>query len=538
MQLIIRADGAGANMLSHLLAKNPNNLYEREEKGARVRLVYTVCDKQQTEAVLHVTPDPIELVKGSPDCYDITQYINDREFVTSSLFCTYIRPSLGTALNGKPKESFAEWVSHKFALTLSFGPVASNLPDAVVEQLFGALGYEVEQERGEADYAFELKNRSSVRYITLHGSQTLQTALRQLFILMPVLDDYKHYFIGEAEVEKLERYGEGWLETHPQRELIVRRTLRFADVIERYEAKQRQHANAVAARDAVEPARGGRSFGERLNERSDDPGEGRASMAEAGAGEIGEAANGKTTAVGRGDGDSAEASASNSCAPVGEATNSPAERAAPADGGEVQPKVRLNELRYTAITDAVRGLARKRTIVDFGSGEGKLAARLAELPGVEDVWAVEPSAIAQKRAAERFAKLVERGQSVVPKPVTGSLFYYDESLRGKDVIVLCEVIEHIEAHRVERAIATILNEYAPYALIVTTPNREFNAVYEMGEAMRHADHRFEWMRDEFRQACERWRTVAYEAELQGIGEANDAYGHPTQMAIFRRREER
>ncbi|MFC4100784.1 3' terminal RNA ribose 2'-O-methyltransferase Hen1 [Paenibacillus xanthanilyticus] len=467
MQIIIRADGAGANMLSHLLAKNPNNLYEREEKGAKVRLVYTVCDEQRTEAVLHVSPDPIELVKGSPDSYDITQYINDREFVTSSLFCTYIRPSLGTALNGKPKETFAEWVSHKFALTLSFGPVASNLPEPVVEQLFASLGYEVEQERGEADYPFALKHRSSVRYITLRGRQTLQTALRQLFILMPVLDDYKHYFIGEAEVEKLERYGEGWLEAHPQRELIVKRTLRFADVIERYEANR-------------EPAR--------------------------------EEQNG--------------------------AAEPAAEAASLADGAEPAPKVRLNEQRYQAICETVQGLEHKRTVVDFGSGEGKLSARLAELAGVQEVMAVEPSAIARKRAADRFAKLAERGQGVVPKTVTGSLFYYDESLRGKDVIVLCEVIEHIEAHRVERAIATILNEYAPHALIVTTPNREYNQVYEMGEAMRHADHRFEWTRGEFRQACERWRTDGYELELQGVGERHEAYGHPTQMAIFRRREEK
>ncbi|TYP68345.1 methyltransferase domain-containing protein [Paenibacillus methanolicus] len=512
MQLIIRADGAGANMLSHLLAKNPNNLYEREEKGAKVRLVYTVCDEQRTEAVLHVSPDPIELVKGSPDSYDITQYINDREFVTSSLFCAYIRASLGTALNGKPKEAFAEWVSRKFALTLSFGPVASNLPEAIVEQLFAALGYEVEQERGEADYPFALKNRSSVRYITLRGSQTLQTALRQLFILMPVLDDYKHYFIGEAEVEKLERYGEGWLEAHPQRELIVKRTLRYADVIERYEARKpaiRQQTTENKAEQGNTSALGARH--EAGAARTSEPGD--ATDAVRLAREMVKAA-----------GDNAEEQS--------------AEGAAIADGASgPQPKVRLNEQRYEAICDVIRGFARKRAIVDFGSGEGKLSARLAELAGVQEVLAVEPSAIARKRAMDRYAKLAERGLGIVPKPVTGSLFYYDESLRGKDVIVLCEVIEHIEAYRVERAIATILNEYAPHALIVTTPNREYNAVYEMGGAMRHADHRFEWTRGEFRQACERWRTDAYEIELQGVGEGHEAYGHPTQMAIFRRREE-
>lgn len=467
MHLNIRATGAGAGMLSHLLAKNPNNLYDRMEKEARVRIVFTASSEEETEALIYVTPDPVELVKGTSSAHnDITQYINDREFVVSSLFCTYIRSALGTALNGKPKEAYLSWVDQPLALELEFGPVASNLPDLSLEELFTALGYEVQLERGNAEYSFNLKSRSSVRYIKLKAKQTLQTALRQLFVLIPALDDYKHYYISDDEVDKIRRYGEGWLENHPQRGLILKRTLRFAGAIKQYEELMVRDGNLQESR-TLDGAR---------------------------VGEIGE------------------------------------ETAAPAEA----PKVRLNDLRYAAIADVVEGLAVKRSIVDFGSGEGKLSVRLSSVPGVSEIKAVEPSATAQMRALDRFAKLVGRPGITVPEPVTGSLFYYDESLRGKDVMILCEVIEHIDEYRLGRVMDTIFHEYAPGTLIITTPNKEYNAVYEMDqEEMRHGDHRFEWDREAFAVWCSRWTSAyKYSVQLSGIGELAQEYGYPTQMAIF------
>lgn len=458
MHLIIKATGLGAGMLSHLLAKNPHNLYDRSDKEARVRIVFTEASDEVTEAVIYVTPDPIALVKGNTAHNDITQYINDREFVTSSRFCSYIRPALGTALNGKPKEVFLPWVDHKFQLELSFGPVASNLPDHIIEELFHPLGYELELERGDAVYSFDLKSRSSVRYIRLRGEQTLQTALRQLFILIPALDDDKHYFISDNEIEKIKRYGEGWLDSHPLRGLILKRSLRFANLIKQFDGEESTPSSEKVAVT------------------------------------------------------SAEVSA--------------------------EPKTRLNDLRYAAIAETVEGLDCKSSIVDFGSGEGKLSARLASVPGVKQIWAVEPSANSQLRAMDRFSKLEEREGVTVPTPVTGSLFYFDESLRNKDIMILCEVIEHIDEYRLARVMETILAEYCPKVLILTTPNKEYNEVYEMNsEEMRHSDHRFEWGRAEFSDWCMRWSgSFDYSVDFKGIGEGSDTYGHPTQMAIFSRED--
>jgi 3' terminal RNA ribose 2'-O-methyltransferase Hen1 len=440
------------------LAKNPYNLYDRDEKSNRVRLVYTVFNEKQAEAVIFVSPDPVELVRNSPNAFDITQYINDREFVVSSLFCSYIRKALGTALNGKPKEDYVEWVDHPFDLQISFGPVASHLSDQKIEELFQPLGYSIHIERGETKYSFELKQKSSARFINVKGHVTVQQALRHLFILIPVIDNYKHYFIDEREIEKLERYGEGWLDEHPLREYIIRQSLRFSELIHKVQIPLSIDEEELSKNEV---------------EKEESP----------------------------------------------------------------EPKVRLNELRYQAIVEKVKSLSLKDNIVDLGSGEGKLSVRLGEIPGVKEILAVEPSENAQLRAIERFEKVSKNQHYVSPTPVLGSLFYYDDRLLNKDVMILCEVIEHIDEYRLSSIMKTIFSEYQPKIIIVTTPNREYNAVYEMDEAMRHTDHRFEWTRREFKSKCETWiENVPYSMETEGIGQEHEEHGHPTQMCTFVKKE--
>ena len=454
MQLSIKAMGEEAKFLSFLLAKNPQNLYDRNEKEAQVRMTYTTFEDNEVEAVLFVTPDPVELVKNSPATYDITQYINDREFVVSSLFVSYIRSALGTALNGKPKEAYLKWVDHPFNLTIGFGPVASDLPDAVIISLFEALGFKTEIEREKIEYAFDLKARSSARFITIQGKATLQNTLRQIFILIPVLDNYKHYYIDEKEIEKLQRFGEGWLENHPQKELIIKRSLRFRELIEQ-----------------VYPVNIDRKQAQLDLDHPDEP----------------------------------------------------------------QAVVRLNELRYQKIIDLVMSLDTRETIVDYGAGEGKLSVRLGSIPGVKEILAVEPTAKEQLRAIERFQKAGRNEDFVTPAPLWGSLFYYDNRMKGKDVFILCEVIEHIEEYRLAAAMDTIFGHYQPKVIIITTPNSEYNEVYQMEETIRHKDHRFEWTTAQFQDWCALWQSkYQYSVEHIGIGEEVQGYGQPTQLAIFRR----
>ena len=53
----------------------------------------------------------------------------------------------------------------------------------------------------------------------------LSDALSHLYVLLPVLDADKHYWVGHDEIDKLMRAGEGWLTTHPDRDRIVHRYL-------------------------------------------------------------------------------------------------------------------------------------------------------------------------------------------------------------------------------------------------------------------------------------------------------------------------
>ena len=321
------------------------------------------------------------------------------------------------------------------------------MSDQQIVDLFEPLGFDVGINRPQIDYNFNLKSKSSVRFITLKGMTTLQMALRQIFVLIPVLDNYKHYFIDEKEIEKLERYGEGWLDEHPQKPIILKRALRFKNVYELVEGQ---------GKDASAP--------------------------------------------------------------------------------EIK-KIRLNDMRYEKIVDTVKGFENKESIVDLGSGEGKLSTRMGFVPGVREILAVEPSEEASIRAMERFAQAEGKNHFLKPTQLWGSLFYYDERLKGKDIIILCEVIEHIDEERLPKVFETILRDYRPKNLLVTTPNKEYNALYEMDTEFRHGDHRFEWTRQEFEAWCtDRNSEGEYELIFDGIGERDEQFGFPTQMCIFKRKE--
>lgn len=458
MQLLLRVKGPHADLVSHLLAKNPANVYDRQEKGHRVRMIFSIYEPEVVELLTYVTPDSFELVRNSPESYQITHYINDRAYAMSSLFCTLTRSAFSTALNGKPKPGYEEWVQHPYELEISLGPLASNLRDEHLIELWEGLGYKVRIEPGKVFYSFDGRRHSSARFLHLSGIHTIQKALQQVFVLVPVMDNYHHYYVDEPDVEKLDRFGTGWLEDHPMKEMIVRRSLRHQALI-----RKSKYFSRV---DQQEP------------ETSCDKTE-----------------------------------------------------------SETTSKVRLNDLRYQAILQEIEQLDQCAKIVDLGAGEGKLSVQLGFLRGIQEVWAIEPSQVALLRAIDRFDKANKKPGFVKPQAQFGSLYYYDERIIQKDVMILCEVIEHIDEDRLPQVFHMIFDQYDPKTLIVTTPNVEYNQVYGLGEQMRHQDHRFEWTRAQFQAWCDQWTQLyPYSYQIKGIGEEDEQYGHPTQMVVFHRKE--
>ena len=493
MQLAIKATGEGAKTLSYLLAKNPQNIYDRAEKGYRVRLTYTVFTETEVEVILFITQDPIELVKNSPEAFKITHYINDREFAVSSLFCSYARSALGTALNGRTLEEYLPWVSHAFDLNIGFGPVASDLPDSVLRRLFEPLGYQVDILRGQADYLFKLKDKSTARFINLQGAVTLQNALKHLFVLIPVLDNYRHYFMDEREIEKLQRYGEGWLERHPSNEVIVKRSLRFRELIDKVPPELMPKKTEEFGLDRITDV---------TEERFEE------------------------AAISLQDQDQEQ---------VQDQDQDRLWKPIEPSLEEANSVTSLNEKRYQTIVKIIENLPSKETIVDFGAGEGKLSVRLGCIPQVKEILAVEPTEKLLLRAIKRFTQASQEEGFISPLPVWGSFYYYDERVRNKDVMILGEVIEHIDEHRLPRVMDTIFGSYQPKTLIMTTPNVEYNQVYEMTEDVRHKDHRFEWTRAQFTQSCNTWASqYSYHVQIDGIGQNVEGIGYPTQIGIFTR----
>ncbi len=161
----------------------------------------------------------------SGEGYALEQYVNDRPHAASSFLSVAIARTFGTAITGKSKER------QELADTpLAFESQISVLPcrggENLLRRLFEPLGYEVTAVRHALDEKFPEWGESSYYTVRLKGTIRLSDLLTHLYVLIPVLDDDKHYWVGDAEVEKLLRHGEGWLREHPERELITNRYLK------------------------------------------------------------------------------------------------------------------------------------------------------------------------------------------------------------------------------------------------------------------------------------------------------------------------
>ena len=177
-------------------------------------------------------------------------------------------------------------------------------------------------------------------------------------------------------------------------------------------------------------------------------------------------------------------------------------------------------------------------VLDLGCGEGRLIGRLLEEPSIRSITGIDVShrALEVARRRLRLDKLPVQQRERVTL-VHGSLTYTDRRLSGHDAPVAMEVIEHIDARRLDAFEEAVFGTARPNAVIVTTPNTEYNVLFDGlsdGE-FRHRDHRFEWTRAEFQdwsnQVAHRRK---YDVGFQGIGTVHTTHGAPTQMAIFSR----
>lgn len=384
-----------ARDLSFLLHKHPDHLHSRDVAQGVVTIFYPEVGAERTRAVIHLDVDPVALVRGKNELSAglLAQYVNDRPYAANSLLTTAMLRTIGQTMAGKSKDRQA-LADRALPFEVRIAPVAVSGGVEVIERLFTPLGYAVE--------ALILNDSGTGPVIDLRLTRTarLSDILNHVYVLVPVLDNAKHYWVDKEEVEKLLSKGGYWLPSHPARELIARRALRHR-------------------RNLVEEAL------ERLSETDDE--------------------------------DTVEV---------------------PTDEERLEQPIRLHDLRLDAVRDVIVG-AGARSVLDLGCGEGRLIRRLIRERGIERIVGVDPSVRALQVASDRL-HLADAGERLRERVQLqlGSLTYADRRWQGFDAAALVEVIEHIDPPRLAALELSLFGIARPGLVIVTTPNRDYNVLFE------------------------------------------------------------
>jgi 3' terminal RNA ribose 2'-O-methyltransferase Hen1 len=447
MLLTLSTTHRPATDLGFLLHKNPARAQSLDLAFGQAQMFYPEASEERCTFALLLDLNPIDLVRGSEKggsgLFD--QYVNDRAYAASSFLSVAIARCLRTALGGRC-DQLPKLAAQAIPLEAMVSPLPVRGEVDLIRRLFAPLGYEIEVVSIPLDEAHP--DWGSSPYVTLRLKATCRLAdlLGHLYVLIPVLDLKKHYFIQGEEIDKLIEKGGEWLRAHPDRALIARRYLR----------RRRSLANEAIAR-----------------------------LAEA---------DGATAGLADLDEPEIEAATDAVADPdaVPEEAKNIAEEA-------LEKPLRLHEQRLRAVTEVLKASGAQR-VADLGCGSGKLLKRLMAERQFTEILGLDISLADLERAAKRLRleRLDERQRARITL-AQGALTYRDRRIEGFDAAALVEVIEHIDMDRLESVERVVFACAKPQMVVVTTPNREYNAKFEgmkPGE-MRHADHRFEWTRAEF-----------------------------------------
>jgi 3' terminal RNA ribose 2'-O-methyltransferase Hen1 len=449
-----------ATDLGFLLHKHPERVQQFSLPFGAAHVFYPEVSDERCTAALLLDVDPVGLIRRGVRFGRLDQYVNDRPYVLSSFASVALSRVFNTALagtcNARP-ELPDELLPLEARLAVL--PVVGG--EELLRRLFEPLGYELDAVQHPLDERFPEWGASRYHSVHLRGNVRLRDLLTHLYVLIPVLDAQKHYWVGDDEVQKLLARGEGWLSSHPDRELIVSRYLKY------------QRSLVGTALDQLLA--------------DDDP----------------------------------------------TADDDATQRAAEEEA--VEEPLRLNDQRHGAVVAALRASGATR-VLDLGCGSGKLLRSLMDVPTFEKIVGVDISYAALEAAQNRLRldRLAPRQRERIELFQT-ALTYRDKRLAGFDAAAAVEVIEHMDEPRLRSFERVVFGHAKPRTVLVTTPNREYNAKFEGLPAgqFRHRDHRFEWTRAEF----EAWAgQVAgpngYGVRFLPIGPEDPHLGAPTQMAVF------
>ena len=229
MLLTISTTYTPATDLGFLLHKHPDRLQSFDVAYGQVHVFYPEACIERCTVCLLLDIDSVGLVRRkygqSRDNFALAEYVNDRPYVASSFMSVAIAKVFGTALSGKCKDR-PELVDKPIPLTAKLSTLPCRGGERLLRRLFEPIGYTVNAERYALDSHFPDWGNSRYFSVTLEGICRLSELLSHLYVLIPVLDDEKHYWVDDAEIQKLLKHGKGWLAEHPEQEQIVSRYLK------------------------------------------------------------------------------------------------------------------------------------------------------------------------------------------------------------------------------------------------------------------------------------------------------------------------
>jgi len=468
-----------ATDLGFLLHKHPDKAQAFSTSYGTAHVLYPEAGVERCTAALLLEVDAVALVRrgkgkgrgGAPDAA-LAQYVNDRPYAASSLLAVALSGVFSSAMKGTCAAR-PDLPEQTRPLRIEVPALPARGGADLVRGLFEPLGWAVTVEAVALDAEFPEWGDSRYVHLVLESAElTLAQALRHLYVLLPVLDDAKHYWVSSDEVDKLLRAGEGWLPDHPEQKLITSRYL------------SRRWSLTREAMERLELVR------------------------------LAEADDSAVEAIDNAVEDQAES-----------------EESQEAEDKSVSLAVRRRDAILAAL--GASGAAR---VLDLGCGQGQLVQALLKDPRYTEIVGVDVSMRALTIASRRLKldRMGERQASRVTL-FQGSLAYTDNRLKGYDAAVLSEVIEHLDLPRLPALEYAVFGSARPRTVLVTTPNVEYNVRWETLPAghSRHGDHRFEWTREEFRAWAGRVaQRHGYDVEFVPVGPEDPEVGPPTQMATF------
>ncbi len=228
MFLTISTTVEPASDLGFLLHKHPGRPQAFDVSVGTAHVFYPEVSETRCAAALLLEVDPVGLVRGrrgpAGDGFTLRQYVNDRPYVASSMVAMALAKVFRTAMSGRC-DNRPELAAAAIPLEIHVPVLPCRGGPDLVRRLFEPLGWTIEATPIPLDETIPGWGESRYVDLRLAGQLRLADALNHLYVLLPVLDDDKHYWVSPDEVDKLVRAGGAWLASHPDKPLITRRYL-------------------------------------------------------------------------------------------------------------------------------------------------------------------------------------------------------------------------------------------------------------------------------------------------------------------------